>query len=277
MMRRLLNQGISSAFGSSNLTSFGFFRTRFVEYNRSCGCLFASSAGGRLGIGVDHASEEEANKVMRLVDVEALKMKLGNEVVHYKELLQACTNMGVMNSVEEAKKFAKVLDEDGVIFMFGNQVHLHPHKVLEMVRKSFPLTLMPEDDPRKDELKKLKAKQEEIDVQAHKQVQCILWAGFGLSLAQASLFFRLTFWEFSWDVMEPITFFTTSSGLILGYAYFLLTSKDPSYQDLMKRLFLSRRRKLIKKHNFDVKRFMELQKKCISPLDAPSSDCKGVA
>lgn len=139
-----------------------------------------------------------------------------------------------------------------------------------MVRKAIPLPLMPDDDPRKEELRKLLAKQEEIDVLAHKQVRHILWAGLGLSLAQASLFFRLTFWEFSWDVMEPITFFTTSSSLILGYAYFLLTSRDPSYEDFMKRLFLSRRRKLMKKHNFDVQRFTELQKKC-RPLDDPFS------
>lgn len=135
-----------------------------------------------------------------------------------------------------------------------------------MVRKAIPVALLTDNDPRKEELQKLQAKQEEIDMMAHKQVRCILWGGLGLSLAQASLFFRLTFWEFSWDVMEPITFFTTSSGLILGYAYFLFTSRDPSYEDFMKRLFLSRRRRLIKKHNFDVGRFTELQKKC-KPLD----------
>ncbi|KAJ0501778.1 putative calcium uniporter protein [Helianthus annuus] len=69
--------------------------------------------------------------------------------------------------------------------------------------------------------------------------------------------------------MEPIAFFATTSGIIVGYAYFLITSRDPTYQDLMKRLFLSRRRKLMKKHKFDVERFLELQKKCKSPLDAP--------
>ncbi|KAI4307753.1 hypothetical protein L6164_030903 [Bauhinia variegata] len=68
--------------------------------------------------------------------------------------------------------------------------------------------------------------------------------------------------------MEPIAFFTTTTGLVIGYAYFLFTSRDPTYQDLTKRLFLSRQRKLIKRHNFDVERFMQLQKLCKSPLDA---------
>lgn len=140
---------------------------------------------------------------------------------------------------------------------------------MDLVRKAVPLALTPDDDPRREELKQLQAKQEEIDRLAHKQVRRILYTGLGFSLAQVGLFFRLTFWEFSWDVMEPITFFVTTSGIIVGYAYFLITSRDPTYQDLMKRLFLSRRKKLIKKHNFDVERFMELQKKCKSPLDAP--------
>ena len=137
-----------------------------------------------------------------------------------------------------------------------------------MIRKAMPLALTPEDDPGRDELKKLLVKKEEIDMLAHKQVLRILWTGLGLAVVQVGLFFRLTFWEFSWDVMEPIAFFTTTTGIVLGYAYFLFTSRDPTYQDLMKRLFLSRQRKLMKKHNFDFERFMELQKKCKCPLDA---------
>ncbi|KAJ0807543.1 putative calcium uniporter protein [Helianthus annuus] len=145
------------------------------------------------------------------------------------------------------------------------------YRVVDLVRRAVPLALTPDDDPRREELKQLQAKQEEIDQLAHKQVRRILYTGLGFSLAQIGLFFRLTFWEFSWDVMEPIAFFATTSGIIVGYAYFLITSRDPTYQDFMKRLFLSRRKKLMKKHNFDVERFMELQKKCKSPLDAPPS------
>lgn len=130
-----------------------------------------------------------------------------------------------------------------------------------------PLALTPDNDPRKEELKTLMKKKEEIDMLAHKQVRRILWTGLGGFVITVGFFFRLTFWEFSWDVMEPVAFFGTMSGLVFGYAYFLFTAKDLTYQDFMKRLFLSRQRKLFKKHNFDVNRFMELQKQCKSPLD----------
>lgn len=129
-----------------------------------------------------------------------------------------------------------------------------------------PLPLTPDSDPRNEELKTLLKKKEEIDMLAHKQVRRILWTGLGASVIIVGLFFRLTFWEFSWDVMEPVAFFGTTSGLVVGYAYFLFTAKDPTYQDLMQSLFSSRQRKLFKKHNFDINRFMELQKQCKCPF-----------
>ncbi|MCL7034195.1 hypothetical protein MKW94_021067 [Papaver nudicaule] len=224
--------------------------------------------------GKDAISFSEARKLMRLVNVESLKRKLGmeqEEVIGYKDLLRACESMGVARSYDEAAAFARVLDEAGVILLFRDKVYLHPDKVVDLVRRAVPLALAPEDDPRRDELKKLQKEKEDIDVLAHKQVRRILWSGLGFSVLQVGLFFRLTFWEFSWDVMEPIAFFTTTTGLVVGYAYFLFTSRDPTYQDLMKRLFLNRQRKLYKRQNFNVDRFVELQNHCKSPLETSTS------
>ncbi|OIW14116.1 hypothetical protein TanjilG_21256 [Lupinus angustifolius] len=219
----------------------------------------------------DSISFSEAKKLMRLVNVESLKMKLdmeGKEVISYSELLQACESMGVARNKDESAAFARILDDAGVILLFRDKVYLHPDKVVDLVRRAVPLALTSEDDPAREELKKLQEKKEEIDLLAHKQVRRILWSGLGFGVITVGLFFRLTFWEFSWDVMEPIAFFTTTTGLVIGYAYFLITSRDPTYQDFMKRLFLSRQKNICKRLNFDVERFKELQCKCKSPLDA---------
>ncbi|XP_073140670.1 calcium uniporter protein 5, mitochondrial-like [Henckelia pumila] len=246
---------------------------------------FCSSAVGGGGGSVDEnncggettMTYAEAKRLMRLVNVESLKEKLGmenKEVITYRELLRACESLGVAKSADEAAAFARVLDEAGVVLLFRDKVYLHPEKVVDLVRRAVPLALLPEDDPCKDELKKLQEKKEEIDMLAHKQVRRILWTGLGLAVVQVGFFFRLTFWEFSWDVMEPIAFFTTTAGIIIGYTYFLVTSRDPSYQDLLKRLFLSRQRKLIKKHNFDIQRFLDLQNKCKLPVDYSCASIK---
>ncbi|KAK7305581.1 hypothetical protein VNO77_43487 [Canavalia gladiata] len=233
---------------------------------------FTGDGGVSNGNGTeDSISFSEAKRLMRLVNVESLKMKLGmegKEVIPYSELLQACESMGIARSKEEAVAFTRVLDEAGVILLFRDKVYLHPDKVVDLVRRAVPLALTSENDPMREELKKLQEKKEEVDVLAHKQVRRILWCGLGFGIITVGFFFRLTFWEFSWDVMEPIAFFTTTTGLVIGYAYFLFTSRDPTYQDLMKRLFLSRQRKLYKRYNFDIERFKELQCKCKTPLHA---------
>ncbi|XP_068310528.1 calcium uniporter protein 6, mitochondrial-like [Pyrus communis] len=231
--------------------------------------------GADLSRGVGETiSSSEAKRMMRLVNVEALKAKLGTEgkeAIPYSDLLEACQSIGVARSPEEAAAFARVLDEAGVIILFRDKVLLHPNRVVELVRKAVPLSLTPEDDPLWEELKQLQKKKEEIDVLAHKHVRRILWFGLGVVLTQLGLFFRLTYWDFSWDVVEPLAYFTTTSCIGIGYAYFLITSRDPTYQDLMKRLFIRRQRKLIKSHNFDVKKFKEIQRKCGIPLHASAS------
>lgn len=132
--------------------------------------------------------------------------------------------------------------------------------------KVLPLSVLGEDDQRRIELTELARKKEEIDRKAHKQMRLVLWSGlFGLTM-QVLLFFRLTFWDLSWDVMEPVAFFTTATGLICGYAYFMFTSRDPSYRDFMQKIYQSRQRKLFKKQNFDINRFKELQMQCQAPV-----------
>ncbi|KAK1667581.1 hypothetical protein QYE76_055740 [Lolium multiflorum] len=222
-------------------------------------------------VGRDAESEvtaEEARRLMRLANVEALKRRLGDgEVIPYADLLRACEEAGAARTRAEATALAGALDHAGVVLLFRDKVYLQPDKIVDLVRKAMPLALAPEDDPRKEELKQLQTQLEDINKLAHKQVRRILWSGLGFLITQMGLFFRLTFWEFSWDVMEPITFFTTTTGLVVGYAYFLITSRDPTYRDFMERLFQSRQRKLIQRQNFNLDRYLELQRCCKDPLE----------
>ncbi|KAL5578070.1 hypothetical protein UlMin_019769 [Ulmus minor] len=81
----------------------------------------------------------EVKRLMRLVNMEALKMRLGvdgKEVISYCELLEACESIGVARSFEEAAAFAWILDEAGVILLFRDKVYLHPDKVVYLVRKA---------------------------------------------------------------------------------------------------------------------------------------------
>ena len=41
---------------------------------------------------------------------------------------------------------------------------------------------------------------------------------------------RLTWWEYSWDVIEPCTYFVNYVGAILCYTFYLSTKTPPGYQ-----------------------------------------------
>ncbi|KAH9308995.1 hypothetical protein KI387_036906, partial [Taxus chinensis] len=172
------------------------------------------------GSGCGSIALDEVKRILRLANVEALKKRLeadGNEFITHQELLKMCLTMGVAHSDEEATGFAKILDAAGVVLIFRDKVYLHPDKVAELVMNAVPLALAPEDDPRKQEMERLQKEKDGIDKIAHRHVRIVLWTGLGSLSSITALCFRLTFWELSWDVMEPIAFFATTGGLIVGY------------------------------------------------------------
>ena len=50
----------------------------------------------------------------------------------------------------------------------------------------------------------------------------LLWTGLVFLMVQWGMLARLTFWELSWDVIEPITYFLGSGTTILFYCYFMV-------------------------------------------------------
>ena len=50
-------------------------------------------------------------------------------------------------------------------------------------------------------------------------------------MVQWGMLARLTFWELSWDVIEPITYFLGSGTTILFYCYFMVR-RDPENRPL---------------------------------------------
>lgn len=128
------------------------------------------------------------------------------------------------------------------------------------MEKVIPAAFRPADDPRWGELAELEKEKAQIDEKAEAQVRRELWAGLGLFVAQTAGFMRLTFWELSWDVMEPICFYVTSLYFMAGYAFFLRTAREPSFEGFFEARLDARRRRLMRRHNFDGRRFEELRR-----------------
>lgn len=117
-----------------------------------------------------------------------------------------------------------------------------------------------QEESRKLELEKLEKQKAEIDKNARSLVRLELQGGLGFMVIQTAWFMRLTFWDLSWDVMEPICFFVTSIYFIMGYAFFLRTSKEPTFEGFFQNHLRTKQRKLMERNNFDLTRYNELRR-----------------
>ena len=50
-----------------------------------------------------------------------------------------------------------------------------------------------------------------------------IWGGMVWMSLQFGFFARLTWWEYSWDIMEPVTYFVTYGTSMLFFGYYILT------------------------------------------------------
>ncbi|KAL9267357.1 Calcium uniporter protein 1, mitochondrial-like protein [Drosera capensis] len=240
----------------------------------------------------------DVKKVLRVERIERLKAKLrdwGKDWVDYSEFVRICSK----ESEEDGLVYAKMLDESGAVIVLGNSVCLRPDQgrlrraevegclhlglcdwdtcdhfsfgVIKAVRKLIPLPLTNPDDPRIKELEEMEEWKDEIDQKAESLVRRELWCGLGYLLVQTAVFMRLTFWELSWDVMEPICFYLTSAYFMAGYTFFLRTSKEPSFEGFFKSRFASKQKRLFEEQNFDIQRYNELRR-AFHPYSLSSSE-----
>lgn len=69
---------------------------------------------------------------------------------------------------------------------------------------------------------------------------------------------RLTWWEFSWDIMEPVAWATQAGAMLFWGWYYFITRNENSMSDLAGRI---RNKKLVaklEKNNFDTKKYNDL-------------------
>ncbi|KAL4581873.1 hypothetical protein LXL04_006407 [Taraxacum kok-saghyz] len=200
----------------------------------------------------------DAKKVLRASQMEIVKSKLRNSAknhVSYDEFIQMCVD-GCSNR-DQGVDLAKVLDDSGSVLILGNIVFLKPEQVVKAING-----LVTGDDIPVKALEEMEQWKSQIDEKAEKMVRRELWGGLGYLVVQTAAFMRLTFWELSWDVMEPICFYVTSMYFMIGYAFFIRTAREPSFEAIFHSRFRVKQMKLMKMEGFDYQKYNEMKKAC---------------
>ncbi|XP_078284585.1 calcium uniporter protein, mitochondrial isoform X2 [Rhinoraja longicauda] len=99
----------------------------------------------------------------------------------------------------------------------------------------------------------------ELDRKAEKQSTWVLWGGMAFMATQFGILARLTWWEYSWDIMEPVTYFITYGSAMAMYAYFVMTRQEYIYPDARDRQYLNFFHKGAKKTKFDIETYNRLK------------------
>ncbi|KDR77187.1 hypothetical protein GALMADRAFT_225317 [Galerina marginata CBS 339.88] len=106
-------------------------------------------------------------------------------------------------------------------------------------------------------LNEMEALKRQCDEEAHYGARKMALGGFGMLVVYWAAVARLTFWDYGWDIMEPITYLSGLSTVILGYLWFLYQGREVSYTSVLARSISARREALYKVRGLDIEHWTE--------------------
>ncbi|XP_070289760.1 calcium uniporter regulatory subunit MCUb, mitochondrial [Myotis yumanensis] len=130
---------------------------------------------------------------------------------------------------------------------------------LEEFQKKREHRLLEEIDHLKGQLQPLEQMKAKIEARSAAKTSGLLWAGLALLSVQGGALAWLTWWVYSWDIMEPVTYFITFANSMVFFAYFLVTRQDYTYSAVQSRHFLHFFYKKSKQQHFDVVQYNKLK------------------
>lgn len=144
-------------------------------------------------------------------------------------------------------------DMKHVVHLLHTALHLPEHHLLQERQ------LLEKMDNLKQELSPLEKMKAQLSNTAQFQTSRAVWTGMALLSVQGGALAWLTWWVYSWDVMEPVTYFITYATSIGAFGYYVLTKQDCIYPDAKDRQFLHYFYKRANKKKFNVNKYNELK------------------
>lgn len=112
----------------------------------------------------------------------------------------------------------------------------------------------------KELIRPLEEKRRELGDLATQSTNMKTWVGLGLMSVQFGILARLTWWEYSWDIMEPVTFFVGYGTSIALYAYYCMTKTEYNYTDVENRRYLLTVHNSAKSKGLDINEYNDIKR-----------------
>ncbi|CAK6958557.1 calcium uniporter regulatory subunit MCUb%2C mitochondrial-like [Scomber scombrus] len=155
-------------------------------------------------------------------------------------------------------------DMKHVVHLLHTALHLPEHQLLQERQ------LLEKMDKLKQELSPLEKLKAQLSQTAEFQSSRAVWTGLALLSVQGGALAWFTWWVYSWDVMEPVTYFITYATSMGVFGYYVLTKQDYVYPDAKDRQFLHYFHKGASRKKFSINKYNELK----DELDQVEQDLK---
>lgn len=172
-----------------------------------------------------------AQSLLQQASVVALKDELKLQAEHdpcmsYNKLLELCKTSGAAHTDKEAEELCSALHKTGTVLRYRDVVFLNTSAVAKLVVQALPGVAGAADTALvqiEQELKQMEDEHSLMSKRAKRMANVVLYGGFLWLFAHIIIFSYCTWWEFSWDVMEPIAYIVGLVYSFVAYAYFLST------------------------------------------------------
>ncbi|RHY69992.1 hypothetical protein DYB38_011301 [Aphanomyces astaci] len=210
--------------------------------------------------------ETIANHPKWKIDVTEFKKLAADHGIPPKQasqVLHAFHQVGLVfhfsQAADEELKSAVFLKPRNILDGYFDSLGLIPPSTQRYVEKRQQLeadlaAIMPEHDA-------LLHLQAQLDETAHKRTAVYCYLSSAGLVGMGGLYAWLTFVEYSWDIMEPITYFTGFGVSVLSYFWWTLTTSEYEYGNVYDFIYQRRRNALYTKSQFDPIKLDNLQAK----------------
>jgi len=155
--------------------------------------------------------------------------------------------------------FADIVGKPFQIILNSQRYTISP--ALVAASEEANLAVNDEFEQMKKEIMPLYLEKRKMDKRASRAANLFVYGGLGYLVAQWAILARMTWWEFNWDIMEPVTYFITFGTAVIGYAYFALTKREYTYNDLREAFANRRMYNRYVSGKFDLERYYALEYK----------------